>query len=294
MMYQLRVDAVKFYYEKQGEHLDDTLACSKELEYDQYMEGRIPWFKEHAWPTLCTYWCSKGFLTKRKRGQESRLKSQDVAQNRGGSRPFVETRQYLAEKYGPEKATTLNTYAAMKYGLKNWDGGGSINSTISQKARKRLDNYSALARAAHPDDWEQQELDRRMLYESSGGIPHGRLQTADGAIQKVDVISAARERNLKPTTSLADRQMVRENEELKRQNANLKQRVDMNQQLILALYRELGKELPADVLRQLTSSQPDGTTNSCHTGSQGVDGNTGGGGLGANNGCDDSAENTGN
>jgi hypothetical protein len=95
MMYQLRVDAVKLYYEKQGEHLDDTLACSEELEYDQYMEGRIPWFKEHAWPALCTYWCSKGFLTKRKRGQDSRLKSKDVAQNRGGSRPFGETRQYL-------------------------------------------------------------------------------------------------------------------------------------------------------------------------------------------------------
>ena len=43
-----------------------------------------------------------------------------------------------AEKYGPEKATTLNTYAAMKSGLKNWDGSGSISSTLSGKAKKRF------------------------------------------------------------------------------------------------------------------------------------------------------------
>ena len=95
MMYQLRVDAVKFYYEKQGEKLDDTLACSKELEYDQYLEGRMPWFKEPAWPHLCAYWCSKKFKTLRKRGQESRFKNEDIAQNRGGSLPFAEARQVL-------------------------------------------------------------------------------------------------------------------------------------------------------------------------------------------------------
>lgn len=61
MMYQLRVDAVKFYFEKQGERLDDTSACSKELEYAQYLDCRIPWLKEHAWPHLCAYWCSKTF-----------------------------------------------------------------------------------------------------------------------------------------------------------------------------------------------------------------------------------------
>jgi hypothetical protein len=125
-----------------------------------------------------------------------------------------------------------------------------------------------------------------MLYESSGGIPHGRLAIADGAIRKADVISAVRERNLKPTTSVAHRQTVRENEELKRQNANLQQRVEITQQLTLvfrnfcmhlklatqectiamtyscsqALYRELGKEVPPDVLRQLTSFQPDVST----------------------------------
>ena len=98
MMYQVRVDVVKFYYEKKGELLDDTLACSKELEYDQYLEGRIPWFKEHAWPHLCAYWCSKTFKSLRKRWQESRFKSKGVAQKRGGSLPFVEARQILVRQ----------------------------------------------------------------------------------------------------------------------------------------------------------------------------------------------------
>ncbi|XP_044355771.1 uncharacterized protein DDB_G0284459 [Triticum aestivum] len=78
------------------------------------------------------------FKSFRKGGQESRFKSEGVAQNRGGSLPFVEARQILAEKYGPEKATTLNTYAAMKSGLKNWDGSGSTSTTLSGKAKNAL------------------------------------------------------------------------------------------------------------------------------------------------------------
>ncbi|XP_073359446.1 uncharacterized protein [Aegilops tauschii subsp. strangulata] len=219
-----------------------------QLEYDQYLEGRIPWFKEHAWPHLCAYWCSKEFKFLRKRGQESRFKSEDIAQNPGGSLAFVEARQILAQKYGPEKATTLNTYAAMKSGLKNWDGSGSISSTLSGKAKKRHDDYYDLARAAHPDDWEDRELDGQMLYESSGGIPRG-------AIKKADVISIAREKKLRPLSSASFRQTIQENEELKRRaiqeneelkrrNENLQKIVDMHGRLFLALFKEMGKELP--------------------------------------------------
>ena len=48
--------------------------------------------------------------------------------------------------------------------------------------KKRHDDYRDLARATHPDNWEERELHGQMLYESSGGIPHGRLAIADGAI----------------------------------------------------------------------------------------------------------------
>ena len=84
MLYQLRVDAVKLYYENQGEKLDDSMACARELEYEQYLQSRIPWCKEVAWPGLCRYWTSKGYKTNRGRGREARLKSEDIAQNRWG------------------------------------------------------------------------------------------------------------------------------------------------------------------------------------------------------------------
>ncbi len=95
ILYQLRVDAVKMYYDKQGEVIDDTLARPRELEYEQYLDNRVEWCNEEAWPQLCRYWCSQTFKKKRKIGQESRLKSADIAQNHGGSRPFVETQQFL-------------------------------------------------------------------------------------------------------------------------------------------------------------------------------------------------------
>lgn len=203
-----------------------------------------------------------------------------------------------AEKYGPEKATTLNTYAAMKSGLKNWDGSGSTITTLSGKAKKRFDDYSDLARAAHPDDWEQRELDGQILYESSGGIPHGRLAIADGAIKKADVISTAREKKLRPSTSAAHRRTVQENEELKRHNENLQRhnenlqhKVDMHERILVAFFKEMGKELPAE-LRQGASSQPHGTPNSSHIRPQAVDDNTGDDDLGANGGADNSSGNT--
>ena len=99
-----------------------------------------------------------------------------------------------------------------------------------------------MARAAHPDDWEQRELDAQILYESSGGIPHGRLAIADGAIKKADVISTAREKKLRPSTSAAHRRTVQENEELKRHNENLQRhnenlqhKVDMHERILVVL-----------------------------------------------------------
>ena len=95
MMYQARVDAVKEYYRKQGEDIDDVLARPRELQYEQYLDGKIWWCNDIVWPHLCRNWCTEQFKTKRKRGQEARLKSDDAAQNRGGSRPYMETQQYL-------------------------------------------------------------------------------------------------------------------------------------------------------------------------------------------------------
>ena len=78
ILYQARVDAVKVYYKDVlKQNLDDKLARPIELTYEQYLNGRVKWCKRAAWPSLCRYWCSEEFLTKRKRGQESRLSSDD-------------------------------------------------------------------------------------------------------------------------------------------------------------------------------------------------------------------------
>ena len=96
MMYQARVDAVKVYYMKKlNQKIDDKLAWPIELNYEEYLDGKQKWCSNAVWPKLCRYWCSENFLKKRKRGQESRFSSDDIAQNHGGSRPFGETRQIL-------------------------------------------------------------------------------------------------------------------------------------------------------------------------------------------------------
>ena len=96
MMYQVRVDAVKEYY-REIKHIEikDTVACHIDLEYEQYKQGKLEWLNDEVWLLLCAYWCSDEYKVKRKRGQTSRSSNEDIAQNRGGSRPFTETQQVL-------------------------------------------------------------------------------------------------------------------------------------------------------------------------------------------------------
>lgn len=95
MMYQLCVDSVKVYHDKIGEQIDDALARPKELEVDEYKDGPVDWCRDNGFSYLADYWCTEEFKAKRKRGQQARLNSEDVAQKRGGSRPFTETQQYM-------------------------------------------------------------------------------------------------------------------------------------------------------------------------------------------------------
>ncbi|KAE8769878.1 hypothetical protein D1007_58418 [Hordeum vulgare] len=68
----------------------------------------------------------------------------------------------------------------------------------------------------------------------------------------------------------------RELDELRHAKEMLQQKVDMHGQLITALFKEIGKELPAHILHILSHgavSQPEGTNNSSQAGSRAVDGN---------------------
>jgi len=95
MMYQVHVDAVKQYY-REIEHIEikDVVACHIDLEYEQYKQGKLEWLNDEVW-LLCAYWCSDDYKVKRKREQTARSSNEDIAQNRGGSRPFTVTQQVL-------------------------------------------------------------------------------------------------------------------------------------------------------------------------------------------------------
>ena len=168
-MYQVRVDAVKkYYWEIKHLAIKKAVACHIDLEYEQYKQGKLEGFSDEVWPLLCAYWCSDDYKVKRKRGQTSRSSNEDISQNRGGSRPFTETQQvlvcmciffhlfvetqqpivysYLIGKFtifqeanfGPQKATPINTFAAMKSGMKSLDSTGRCGPVSNQKAQKLM------------------------------------------------------------------------------------------------------------------------------------------------------------
>jgi hypothetical protein len=90
LIYQACLDAVKFH-----ENCDDNQAHAIHLTEEQYIKSKLSWCASDAWVFLSKYWTSEEYNTKRKAAQASRLNSGDVAQNRGGSRPWGETQQLL-------------------------------------------------------------------------------------------------------------------------------------------------------------------------------------------------------
>ena len=58
------------------------------------------------------------------------------------------------------------------------------------------DNYSIGIKESHPENWQDMDLDERVLYNTSGGMSHGRVAIASGAVKKAVVLSAARATNM--------------------------------------------------------------------------------------------------
>lgn len=72
MMYELRVDAVKAFYDTVlKQRIKDKEACKKMLRQAQYARVRPDWISEEAWRAICFYWCSPEYLKKRRLAQES-------------------------------------------------------------------------------------------------------------------------------------------------------------------------------------------------------------------------------
>ncbi|TVT98402.1 hypothetical protein EJB05_56288, partial [Eragrostis curvula] len=123
---------------------------------------------------------------------------------------------------------------------------------------------------------QEQTLNGQVLYEVSGGTPHGRLAIAHGSIRAADVRAAAKQNHVWPSNPVSLQNMARENALLRREVLQLHQekhesamREERNQvttDLLLDLYRNLGKEIPAAALQRLSSSQAN-VTGSSHIGS---------------------------
>lgn len=72
MMYELRVSAVKAYYDDfLDQRINDKVARKKLLRETQYLKVWPEWISDEAWRKICAYWCLPGFLKKRRLAQGS-------------------------------------------------------------------------------------------------------------------------------------------------------------------------------------------------------------------------------
>jgi hypothetical protein len=95
MIYQLRLESVKMFFHDKGEDCDDRRARTIELTEAEYLSARIEWCNKTVWAWFSKYWTSDEYKEKRLRAQQACMSSEDPAQNRGGSRNFTETQQFL-------------------------------------------------------------------------------------------------------------------------------------------------------------------------------------------------------
>ena len=105
---------------------------------------------------------------------------------------------------------------------------------------------SAVRRVAHPDEVDgehehmegegdveeesqqvhEQELNGKVLYDLSGGMPHGQFAIANGAVRAADIRAAAKENNIRPSNSVSMQSMAREVAHLRRENTRLQHEKD--------------------------------------------------------------------
>jgi len=67
------------------------------------------------------------------------------------------------------------------------------------------------------------DLGAHTLYHMEGGLPHGRVPIADGAVDKEEVRVVAKSNNLRPVNTASYRTVVDENDELKEMNKELRE-----------------------------------------------------------------------
>jgi hypothetical protein len=59
------------------------------------------------------------------------------------------------------------------------------------------------------------------LYSTNGGLPHGRVQIANGAVRKANILAVAKSTNVRPVNSIAFQNMAQQTQNMARQNEQL-------------------------------------------------------------------------
>ncbi|RLN33427.1 hypothetical protein C2845_PM03G29100 [Panicum miliaceum] len=111
---------------------------------------------------------------------------------------------------------------------------GRMNPHNNRQA-KQEDDYNARAMLAE----NSKELDAHTLYYMEGGLAHGSVPIADGAVDKEKVIVAAKSTNLRPTNTAAYQTVVEENDQLT---------------IFSAVEADFDKPLPADLVNRLANT----------------------------------------
>ncbi|KAK1619346.1 hypothetical protein QYE76_024863 [Lolium multiflorum] len=126
--------------------------------------------------------------------------------------------------------------------------------------KENSDAYCDGLKKAHPEDWQDIDLDESVLYNTSGGMPHGRLSIATGAVKKAHIISAAKATNPKPSSSVAYHNVIQENQQLRSTNEILTRKTEMHDQMFRMLFAEMGRELPEWFQQGRTQAHTQGNT----------------------------------
>jgi hypothetical protein len=82
------------------------------------------------------------------------------------------------------------------------------------------DDYIKAVKVAHPENWEEHDLDPEIVYSSGGGMPHGRLAMCNGAIKKAVVFAKAKEKDIRPSNSMSYQDLSRRNVQLEKRCKN--------------------------------------------------------------------------
>ncbi|KAK1617803.1 hypothetical protein QYE76_037964 [Lolium multiflorum] len=190
-VYNARIFAVQaFYAEEKHEAITFKAAKTKYLEAREYERVPFSWINTDAWISLSSRWASDAFISNSKLKRAARL-SRPESVHHGGSCSVTRTCQQMEEKYG-RPFGVLEGYA-IHAGASREEVANLENKDMPEIANTRAQEYmeqyrdAMIERNGEDVDWLHGPFDPQVMYESTGGKPHGRFAIGDGAFDSESV-----------------------------------------------------------------------------------------------------------